>query len=340
VIDGPSDLAVAAARRRLAPAVAPAPGALTSLPARRGARVVVVAGPGVLAARARSGLVALVGITGATVVSTVGAKGLLRWDDPRHGGTVGLQAGDAQLAEVATADLVVTTGLDPRESVGLTTALRARAEADPASVVDVHPAHLALAAGGWPPAEQPGPRPPLYDRLAAVVGPLYEAEPAESGAVPPPAAAAALAAGLPPGGLVVAPPGPAGFWIGRTFPTTEPGSVMVPIGDPPGTAAAVALLAARAGRPTTLVVAEVDQATAARAGGGAPGVRDDRATVATVLAAADGEGLSVAVETWRGAETAEGSGPGTGRFVDWSVLDPLVAVAGPPDDAIWPDGPT
>ena len=110
------------------------------------------------------------------MVNTVGAKGLFAWDDPLHGGTVGLQVDDPTLAEVTTADLVVTTGLDPSESASLTAALTARAEADPASVVDVHPDHLALAAGGWPPADEPGTRPPIYDRIAAVVGPLYAAE--------------------------------------------------------------------------------------------------------------------------------------------------------------------
>lgn len=340
MIDGLSDLALAAARRRLAPAPAAPPPVLTSLPARRGARVVVVAGPGALAAR--SGLAVLAGITGATVVNTVGAKGLFRWDEPRHGGTVGLQAGDAELAEVATADLVVTTGLDPRESVGLTAALRARAEADPSAVVDVHPAHLALAAGGWPPADGPGPRPPLYDRLAAVVGPLYRASPGEGGAVTPPAAAATLAAGLPAGGVVVAPPGPAGFWIGRTFPTTEPGSVIIPTGDPPGTAAAIALLAARAGRLVTLVVGPGDVTTAVAGGGRAPDGPGEAEAVGATLEAGAVEGLPLVVEDWcdAGAIAPSPSWPQVHRPVDWSVLGALVEVAGLPDPAIWPDVPT
>ncbi|QYG92577.1 hypothetical protein HC251_09095 [Iamia sp. SCSIO 61187] len=221
---------------------------LTAIPARRGARVVVVAGPG--ATGARRGLRTLAGITGATVVNTVGAKGLLAWDDPLHGGTVGLQEGDAELAELLSADLVVTTGVDLSESVSLTAALQARGAAEPGSVVDVHPAHLALAAGGWPPADGPGARPPFYDAVAAVVGPLYQQEGTAAWA------AARLAADLPPGGLVVAPPGPTGFWIGRTFPTAVAGSVVVPTGAPVGTAEGLALAAAGEGRPTTLVTTE------------------------------------------------------------------------------------
>ncbi|MGI8937707.1 MAG: hypothetical protein ACR2JF_05725 [Iamia sp.] len=316
----------AAAARRLAPVAPPPPGALTSIPARRGARVVVVAGPGVLAARASHPLRTLAGITGATVVSSVGAKGLFAWDDPLHGGTVGLQAEDPTLAEITTADLVVTTGLDPAESVTLTVALGDRAAAEPTSVVDIHPAHLALAAGGWPPADGPGQRPPIYDRIAAVVGPMYDegwADAMGEAAVAPPRAARALATALPEGGLVVAPPGPTGFWIGRTFPTSVPGSVIVPTGDPEGAAEAVALEAARPGRPTTLVVA----------------AHELPATVAdgSLVALAAAEQLPLTVEVWTDGRSDAEHDPARRRVtVDWSALEALVAVAGEPDPATWP----
>lgn len=311
-----------ASTRRLQP-LAPAAGPLTSIPARRGARVVVVAGPGVLAARASSGVRTLAGITGATVVNTVGAKGLFAWDDPLHGGTVGLQVEDPELAEITTADLVVTTGLDPAESVSLTAALSVRAQAEPTSVVDVHPSHLALAAGGWPPADEPGARPPIYDRIAAVVGPMYAAEVPSGDPMPPPQAAKALADRLREGGLVVAPPGPTGFWIGRTFPTSVAGSVVVTTGDPAGTAELVALQAARSGRPTTLVVPDPE----------APGGVAD----GSLLAAAAASALPLVVEVWTGAASPSDLGPGTRTVpVDWSALAALVAVAGEPDPAIWP----
>lgn len=317
--DGLTAAALAAARRRLRPPADPAPVTVTALPVLPGARVVVVAGPGVLVANLRRELATFARITGATVVNTVGAKGLLRWDDPLHGGTIGLQTDDADLAEVSTADLVVTTGYDPTESLSLTAAVVARRAAEPDAVVDVHPVHLVSAVADWPSAVGPSPRPPIYDRIAAVVGPMYSAEPDERGAVPPPAAAAALARSLSPGGLVVALPGPTGFWVGRTFPTTEPGSVIVPTGDPPATAEAVAFLSARSDRPTTLVVADTSDllepiSSEARAGG------------------------HLTVERWT-SETEVGSPP-TAPWrvvtVDWSAIDPLVAVAGSPDPAAWP----
>ncbi len=263
------------------------PPGLVAVPARRGARVVVLAGPG--AARAQRDVRVLAGITGATVVNTVGAKGLFPWDDPLHGGTVGLQRGDAALAELDTADLVITTGLVAGESASLDTALATRRAAG-AETIDVPVAQLALAAGGWPPADGPGARPPFYAAVAAVAGPLYQAGGSAAWA------ASRLAAALPADGLVVAPPGPTGFWVGRTFPTSTPGSVAVPAGRPPDAAVEIATLAAAAGRPTTLVVPSAPSSAV-------PGVT---------------------VEVWPEAMT--GGAP----------LAALVAVAGPPDDAIWP----
>lgn len=281
----------------------------------------VVAGPGVIAARAQRGLRAMAEITGATVVNAVNAKGLFRWDDPLHGGTIGLQAGDAELAEITSADLVVTTGLDPADSASLTAALATRAEDDPDDVIEIHPGHLAWTAGGWPPAEQPGARPPIYERIASVVGPMYEAGPDADGRIAPPRAAAALAAARPPGGLVVAAPGAAGFWIGRTFPTTEPGSVVITTGDPPGTAETLALLAARFDRPTTLVVATSSTD---------PHVIDLRE-----LGLA--EGVPLQVEVWS-TDAVDQAGPGV-TTIRWEAIDRLVAVAGDPEPQVWSSRP-
>ena len=108
--------------------------------------------------------------------------------------------------------------------------------------------------------------------------------------------------------------------MGRTFPTAVADSVIVPTGDPEGTAEAVALTAARSGRATTLVAPASDPA-------GAGGV----------AAVAAEEGLPLVVEVWAGPGEPALDGPALRTVpVDWSVLDLLVAVAGPPDPAIWP----
>lgn len=184
------------------------------------------------------------------MVNTWGAKGVFRWDDPHHFGTAGLQARDFELAGLGSVDLLVTSGLDPMEVTSAPWTGRA-------TVIDIEPSDLAttdLAARAdvapWPVGSGTGvlERPALYTELAAVVGPLYE----RPGS--PPARAAALAASLGPGGLVVAEPGLVGLWIARTFPTTEPGSVLVPATGGPGAARRLAERAATAGRPVTLVV--------------------------------------------------------------------------------------
>jgi len=138
----------------------------------------------------------------------------------------------------------VTSGLDPDEVTSEPWAGRAE-------VVDVEPLRLAGAAATrtWPVASLD--RPALYTDLAAVCGPLYASD-----ALPLTAARQAreLAAELPDGGLVVAEPGLAGFWVARTFPTSTPGSVVVPAAGGREAAWSAALAAAASGRAVTLVV--------------------------------------------------------------------------------------
>lgn len=200
----------------------------------------ILVGPGVVRADAVAGLHVFADAAGCGVVNTWGAKGVFVWDDPRHFGTAGLQARDFELAGLGDVDVLVTSGLDPAEVTSAPWAGRAE-------VLDVAPDALGLAAGRieLPPGTLE--RPALYAELAAVCGPLY-GQPAS-----PPARAAALAAELPAGGLVVAEPGLVGFWVARTFPTSVPGSVVVPAAGGAESAWAVATEAAAAGRDVTLV---------------------------------------------------------------------------------------
>lgn len=190
--------------------------------------------------RCVDGLQAFAARVGCGVVNTWGAKGVFPWDDPCHFGTAGLQARDFDLAGLGEVDVLVTSGLDPAEVTSQP--WQGRAE-----VIDVAPADLATVELDLPVGTMD--RPALYTGLAAVVGPLY----ARPGS--PPARAAALAASLPPGGLVVAEPGLVGFWIARTFPTTAPGSVLVPAAGGPAAAWRAATGAAVDGRPVILVAA-------------------------------------------------------------------------------------
>jgi hypothetical protein len=170
--------------------------------------------------------------------------------------------------------VVITSGLDPDESPP--------SWFDGVVVQDVPPAQLEALVHRWTPSRTPPTRPPLYDTIAAVVTPMYESD-----AVPlsAPRAALHLSGALPDRGVAVADPGPAGFWIARTFPTSFPGSVCVPATAAQGFAAAAALVCSLEGRPCLAVS---DQT-------GPDGVDD---TSAAVLELAESLGLAVALQLW------------------------------------------
>jgi hypothetical protein len=170
-------------------------------------------------------------------------------------GTAGLQERDFELLGFGDAALIVATGIDPDESSPARFSL--------APVVPVAPAHLSAALARSLRAPEGAPVPPnlLYERLAAVAQPGYVDD-----KVPlhPARAVADIRAALPPDGVVAGEPGLAGLWVARTFPTTEPGSVVVPATAAPGVAAATALVAAGRGRPAIAVVTDpVDDTTRA-----------------------------------------------------------------------------
>ena len=250
----------------------------------RPGRTIVLAGPGVLRAGAVDGLRALAARAGLAVINTWGAKGLFDWQSPHHGGTAGLQERDFELCGFGDVDLIIATGVDPDESP------RHRWALAPAVVVD--PAALAPLAAAWDRPPDTPERPELYTAFSAVVMPMFE----QPGT--PPHAVAQLKAELPPGGIVIADAGPAGFWMARTFPTSELGSVVVPATTAPGFAAAAAVVAGRRRRPAVAVTSAPTDAT-----------------TGAVLEAAARRGMGVDLRAWD-------------ENIDWSCLDSLVAVAG------------
>lgn len=199
--------------------------------------MVVLAGPGVVRAGQVEALRAFAAQAGVGVVNTWGAKGVFAWDSPHHYGTAGLQANDFELAGFGEAQLVVAVGVDPDEAP--------RRRWAHGQVLEVEPWQLAALAYNWP---EPGPVPPypaLYGELSAALAPLYDSE---TSPLTPARAARDLSLVRPAGALVAADPGPAGLWIARTFPTTEPGSVIVPSRRADGFAVAAAMVCSLEGR--------------------------------------------------------------------------------------------
>jgi thiamine pyrophosphate-dependent acetolactate synthase large subunit-like protein len=199
------------------------------------------------------GLRAFAAAANVPVANTWGAKGVFPWDDPHHMGTCGLQARDFELLGFGGYDAIVATGVDPAESPRERFAL--------APVVDVPARELGRLARSVEAATGAIRPNDLYTRLAKVAQPGYIDD-----RVPlhPARAVADVRAVLPAGGVVTAEPGPAGVWVARTFPTTVPGTVLVPAIARRGIASALALLAALHGVPAFAVTTEpIDPTTLA-----------------------------------------------------------------------------
>lgn len=273
--------------------------------------VIVVGGAGVMAGVAPV-VRDIAERTNIGVLNTWAAKGLFPWNHPAHLGTMGLQAGDLELAGLPGFDDVVLCGVSDDELP------RARLTAHGVPWRDVEPGDLAALA--LPVRSVPTPHPPLYSELFAVCQPMFADD-----ALPlnPARAAADLAAALPDGGVVCGDASRSGFWLGRTIPTRALGSVVLPTRAAPGFAAAQAALARRAGHFSVAVVDGID-----------PGTRSviDRATDLVVEIWGDGlEPVSSAdrVERLLAADSSGGVHileVGV-RFGD---IERLVAVAGAP----------
>ena len=242
-------------------------------------RPVLLAGPGVVTAGAVPGLHALAAAASLGVLNTWGAKGVFDWRSRHHLATAGLQQRDFALAGLGDADLIVATGVDPEEAPPALWR-------DLAPVVELPPGALDSAAGpcGRPPADIP--MPPLRSELARVT---QDGWAATTTPLAPSLVTRHYGQVLGSGGLVAADPGVPGYWVGRTFATTELGGVHVPAttAGSSGFAAACAVVA-RLRAPNRPVLAVVD--------GSGPGAGDQM--TAAVLGAAWRLGVAVPLAVW------------------------------------------
>jgi hypothetical protein len=214
----------------------------------------VLAGAAIVQGGYASDLVAFAERTGLGVLNAFTAKGLFRWDSPFHLGTGCLQERDLQLAGAGPDSVVLVVGVDIDEcgpallsAAGLDTVPAAWRSVDPSGLSEAA-AHVTASFGGPP---TPPPVPALFKVLWDVAQPLYALEGAP---LNPARAASDIATALGADGVVCAEPGPAGWWIGRTVPTTRLGSVAIPAAGSPGVAVARALLTSQAGSPALAVV--------------------------------------------------------------------------------------
>lgn len=271
-------------------------------------RPVVLAGPGVVAARAVPGLHAVAAAAHLGVVNTWGAKGVFHWRSRHHLATAGLQERDFELAGFGDADLIVATGLDPAEAGG------DRWRCAPA--VDVAPEALApLSARWWRPGGEIA-VPPLRVELARVT---QEGWASTTTPLAPSLVTRHYSEVFGAGGLVAADPGTAGYWVARTFATTELGGVQVPAAAGSAGFAVACAAVARLRSPARPVLAVVD----------AP-VAD---VVHDALAAAARLGVPVPVEVWRGAGPQVGADDHVARLRALAHASTPVLVEVATDDA-------
>ena len=295
--------------------------------------IVIVVGPGVVRDGQVDGVAEAARHTGAPVLATPGAVGALPLDDPAWRGVVGLQRGDAALAGLEDAELVITAGLDGDEAVGVIPSH--------AQVLEVEPWHLGLMAHHWP-DESTGPGVAsdptsagrmLVDGLAAIAA---AGRAADTLPLHPARALLDVFEVFGAAAVVAADPGPIGLWLARGVVPAAPGSIVVPALPVHGFAAAAAIVAALDGRPAVALVS------------GPP----DHATEALLDLAADRR-LDVVCDVWgddgswsRASEHREAlvgarHESGVQRLavpVDMAATDELVELAGPV--VAWVDPPT
>lgn len=305
-------------------------------PSLQGARLAVIAGVGVVRSGSVSELATFAERLGVPVFNTVAAKGVFHWNSPYHAGTIGLQERDGELAGLDDAQVVILCGVGDDELPFKPTG----------NVVELDPRQMVVAVEGWTrPDGGPASRPPLYDALAAVVGPAYERDQVPLSA---PRAALHLSGAAPENAVAVVEADLAGFWIGRVFPTSVPGSVVIAPVPLPGFAAAGALMARLAGRPSIGVRAGRPDPAASNSMVGDLGDLGDLESAVLALAEQLGTGLSVqawspdaprlsADEHARATEEDYRSGSSSGaratvRPVAVAIddLEAIVGVAGPP----------
>lgn len=258
--------------------------------------------------------------TGADIVATPGAVGVVPLGHPRWCGVVGVQRDDAVGTGLDEAELVVAVGLDDDEPGALVP--------DAAQLVELEPWHLAFLGLDWPePAV--GERSPLVDHLDALVS-SHRSD--ESLPLHPVRAALDVADAIGPDARIAVDAGSVGLWFVRGALPIAAGRIVAPMLPAEGFAAAAALVAALDGRRVVGLTT--------------PG----SARTAALLDLASSMDLAVVVEQW-GDDVAMGDASrhradlvgaladgGThllGVAVDLAAAAELVDIAGPVE--LWAD---
>jgi len=278
-------------------------------------RTMIIVGPGVLRDSMAGDVVEFVTRTGAGVMTTMGAIGVIPFDHPAWRGVVGVQSDDPALGGLDECELVIVVGVDDDE---LGESLTADAQ-----LLQVEPWHLPFLATDWPAIESMETTSSLVEACAAVLGDHREAT---GSPLHPVRAVDDVFDAIDADVHVYVDGGPAGFWFARGVVSVPMGRVIVPARSADGFAIAGAIVSALDGTRSVAITTP----------GGS--LENELLDIAAAL------DLDLVVEHW--GDDVEGGDPSqhranlvaamsdsgvsvTGVAVDLSAAAELVDLAGP-----------
>jgi thiamine pyrophosphate-dependent acetolactate synthase large subunit-like protein len=196
-------------------------------------RTMIIVGPGVLRDGAAADVADFVTRTGAGVMTTMGAIGVVPFDHPSWCGVVGIQVDDPALGGLDACELVIAVGVDDEE-LGESLPMNAQ-------LLEVEPWHLPFLATDWPAIESIAAPSSLVEACAAVFGDHREAT---GSPLHPVRAVLDVFDAIDPDVQVYVDSGPAGFWFARGVVPVPIGRVVVPARAADGFAISAAIVSA------------------------------------------------------------------------------------------------
>ena len=196
-------------------------------------RTMIIVGPGVLRDGVAADVADFVTRTGAGVMTTMGAIGVVPFDHPSWCGVVGVQADDPALGGLDACELVIAVGVDDEE-LGESLPMNAQ-------LLEVEPWHLPFLATDWPAIEPIAAPSSLVEACAAVFGDHREAT---GSPLHPVRAVLDVFDAIDPDVQVYVDSGPAGFWFARGVVPMPMGRVVAPARAADGFAISAAIVSA------------------------------------------------------------------------------------------------
>lgn len=285
-------------------------------------RTMIIVGPGVIRDGVEGDVVGLVDRTGAGVMATMGAVGVIPFDHPAWCGMIGIQTDDPALGGLDDCELVIAVGVDDVE-LGESLPLDAQ-------LLEIEPWQLPFLATDWPAANVARTRPSLIDVCAAVLG-----DHRDEGASPlhPVRAVLDVLDTIDSDVQVYVDGGPVGFWFVCGVVPVPAGRIIVPAHAAEGFAIAAAVVSALDGVRSVAVTtpggvleeellglaASLDLGVVVELWGDDVGGRDPSQHRADLVAAMADSGVSVsglAVDLSAAAELVDLAGP----VVAWTTI--------------------